>query len=115
MNTKSLYDCVTLRVTCSHNTFLTHLDLTVKSLMGRYKAPYVLRDAKVFTTPTSILDDIPVNEEYFSAIVANILNLLTGNVEFKSEYLSESDAAYKSVWSKKARKVKIRDRGYYNV
>lgn len=115
MNTKSLYETVTLRANCSHNTFITHLDLTVKSLISSRKPSYVVIGNYKYTKPQSINDDIPIFEDYFSAIVANILYLLSGNIDFKSEFHMESDNAYKSVWSKKARGKKIRDRGYYNV
>jgi hypothetical protein len=111
VNIKNLYDTITLRVNCSHNTFLTHLDLTVRSLISRYKESYVIENSEVYITPKSINDDIPVFEEYYSSIISNIFFLLSGDVNYKSEFLSESDAAYKAVWSHKANGKKIRARG----
>ena len=115
MNTKSLYDTITLRSPCSHNKFLTYLDLTVRSLISQHKASYVIEGSKNYITPQSVNDDIPIHEEYYSAIINNIMFLLTGDTTYKSDFVYEADSAYISVWSKKARGKKIRDRGYYDV
>ncbi len=114
MNIKSLYETVKQRADCSQQTFLTHLNLTVRSLKSKFFPTYVV-EGDSYADANSINDDIPVYEEYFPAIVANILFLLSGNVDYKAEFLSESDNAYEAVWSRKSRGKKIRDRGYYNV
>ena len=115
MNTKSIYDTVVLRSPCSHNQFLTHLDSTVRSLTALYKKSYVITKDNVWSVPQSIHSDIPVYEEYFSSIVSNILYLLTGDQDKKTDYIAESDAAYLSVWSEKSRSKRFIDRGYSDV
>ena len=115
MNVKSLYDAVVLRAPCSHNRFLTHLDTTVRTLTAQYSMPYVVECGESYGFPRSVENDIPVYEEYFPAILDNILFLLTGDEARKADYVREAEAAYKSVWSAKAKGMKILDRGYYNV
>ena len=115
MNIKSIYDTVVLRSPCSHNQFLTHLDMTVRTLTAQYSMPYVVLGGKSYGFPRSVENDIPVHEEYYPAIVDNILFLLTGDTDRKTDYVQEAESAYKAVWSRMARGRTIRGRGYYDV
>lgn len=114
MNIKSLYDTVVLRSPCSHNEFLTHLDTTVRTLSAQYGLSYVITSG-TYGIPRYVDSDIPVYDAYYPAICSNILFLLTGDADRKTDYVAESDAAYKSVWSEKAKGRTLRDRGYYHV
>lgn len=114
MNIKSLYDTVTLDTPCSHNQFLTHLDVTVRTLIAQYGMNYVI-DCGIYGVPRSIDNDIPVFEAYYPAICDNIRFLLTGEDDRKTDYVSEADSAYKTVWKFKANGKRIVDRGYYDV
>lgn len=114
MNIKSLYDTVVLRSPCSHNEFLTHLDTTVRTLSAQFGSSYVITSG-TYGIPRYIDSDIPVYDAYYPAICSNILFLLTGDADRKTDYVAESDAAYKSVWSGKAKGRTLRDRGYYHV
>lgn len=115
MNIKSIYDTVVLRSPCSHNQFLTHLDMTVRTLTAQYSMPYVVLGGKSYGFPRSVENDIPVHEEYYPAIVDNILFLLTGDADRKTDYVQEAESAYKAVWSRMAKGRTIRGRGYYDV
>lgn len=115
MNTKSIYDTVVLRSPCSHNQFLTYLDSTVRSLCALYKKNYVITKDNVWGVPVSINSDIPVYDEYFTAVCSNILYLLTGDTDRKTEFVAESDSAYLAVWSEKSRSKRFVDRGYSDV
>lgn len=114
MNIKSLYDTVVLRSPCSHNEFLTHLDTTVRTLSAQYGMSYVVKSG-TYGIPRYIDSDIPVYDEYYPAICDNILFLLTGDGDRKTDYVAEANAAYKSVWSAKAKGRTLRDRRYYDV
>lgn len=114
MNIKSLYDTVVLRSPCSHNEFLTHLDTTVRTLSAQFGLSYVITSG-TYGIPRYVDSDIPVYDAYYPAICSNILFLLTGDADRKTDYVAESDAAYKSVWSEKAKGRTLRDRGYYHV
>ena len=114
MNIKSIYDTVTLRHPCSHNQFLTHLDLTLRTLMSQFGMKYVI-SGDSYCIPRSIEDDIPVFDEYYAAAVDNILFLLTGDGDRKTDYVAESSDAYKTVWSKLAKGKKIVGGGYSYV
>lgn len=115
MNVKDLYDAVRLRTPCSQNEFLTHFDQTVRTLIAQYRVPYVVLKARIYGKPRSVGDDVPIYDEYYSAILNNVLFLLTGDIDRKSDFVAEAVAAYKSVWSEKSRGLKFADRGYYDV
>ena len=114
MNIKSLYDTVVLEAPCSHNQFLTHLDTTVRTLIAQFGMNYVI-ERGTYGIPRYIDSDIPVYEAYYPAICDNIRFLLTGNGDRKTDYVSEADSAYKTVWTAKVRGKRILDRGYSDV
>ena len=115
MNTKSLYELITLKNPCTQNEFLTYLDLTVKTLIAQYSMPYVISKGESWGIPRSVESDVPVEEEYFPALADNILFLVTGDGDRKTDYVAEAEAAFKSVWSRRAKGVKLRDRRYGDV
>ena len=114
MNIKSLYDTVVLSSPCEHNKFLTHLDTTVRTLIAQFGMSYVI-ERGTYGIPRYIDSDISVYEEYYPAICDNIRFLITGDIDRKTDYVSEADAAYRSVWSKKVRGRRIVDRRYGDV
>lgn len=114
MNIKSIYDTVTLRQPCSHGQFLSHLDLTVRTLMSQFGMKYVI-SGESYGIPRTVEDDIPVFDEYYTSIVDNILFLLTGDGDRKTDYVAESADAYKTVWSRFAKEKRLVGRGYSYV
>lgn len=112
MNVKDLYDAVKLRTSCSQNEFLTYFDQSVRSLIAEYRAPYVVLKARIYGKPRSVSEDVPVYDEYYTAILNNILFLLTGDTDRKTDFVAEAVAAYKSVWSWKAHGLRFTDRRY---
>lgn len=115
MNVKDLYDAVKLRIPCSQNEFLTYFDQTVRSLIAQYHAPYVVLKARIYGKPRTVNEDVPVYDEYYSAVLNNILFLLNGDVDRKSDFVAEAVAAYKAVWSAKAKGMRFVDRRYSDV
>lgn len=115
MNVKDLYDMVKLREPCSQNEFLTYFDQTVRTLIAEYRAPYVVLKARIYGKPHSVSEDVPVYDEYSSAILNNVLFLITGDNDRKTDFVAEAVAAYKSVWTGRMKGKRILDRGYYNV
>ena len=115
MNVKDLYDMVKLRESCSQNEFLTYFDQTVRTLIGEYRAPYVVLTARIYSKPRTVNEDVPVYDEYYSAVLNNVLFLLTGDNDRKTDFVAESVAAYKSVWAGQMRGKRILDRGYHHV
>ena len=109
---KELYDKVTLAQPCNQSDFLTHFDTSVRSIVSKYGTKYVLLPDTVYTRPTGINDDSPVYEEYMNAIYDNILFLLTGSTDRKTDYVAEADDAYKTVWKRLMRGLKFRDSRY---
>jgi hypothetical protein len=75
---------------------------------------YVIQSG-TYGIPRSIDIEIPVYDEYYPAIWDNMLLLLTGDGDRKTDYVAEANAAYKSVWSAKAKGRTLRDRRYYDV
>ena len=103
MNIKDLYDTVTLTAPCSHNTFLTHLDTTVNSLIGQYGIEKVINAEGGYRKPWAISEQIPVYSEYTAAICDNLLYLITGDSDRKTDFVNEADRAYRVVYARRAR------------
>lgn len=110
MNVKSLYDTVVLTNPCSHNTFLTHVDTTIRSLISRYGMNYVC--AGGYERAKSVEDAVSVYDEYYSAILDNVLYLLTGDDSHKVDYVNDADNGYKAVWRRKSHGVSVKDRRF---
>lgn len=107
MNIKSIYDTVTLTVPCDHNTFLTHLDRTIRTIAASYGDGYVFTENDKYISPRSVDADIPVENEYFPSICENIEFLLTGNENKKVDFVQNAQSAYKRVWTRHAQKKRI--------
>lgn len=115
MNVKDIYDTVKLQTSCSQNDFLTYLDQSVRTLITQYKEPYVVEKNGKYGKPTSVNADVPIYDEYYPAILNNVLFLLTGNTDRKTDSTAESEYAYRAVWAKKSRGRRFVARGYYDV
>lgn len=100
MNIKSIYDTVTLNAPCDQNSFLTHLDMTIRSIAATYGDSYVFSADGKYISPRSIDADVPVESEYFPSICENIEFLLTGNEIKKVDFVQNAQTAYKKVWSR---------------
>jgi len=109
---QELYDKITLANPCDQVDFLTHYDTTVRAILARYGKRYVLLPGTTYVRPTGLQDDSPVFEEYMNAIYDNILFMLTGNTDRKTDYVQEADDAYKTVWKSLMRGRKFRDSEY---
>lgn len=96
MTTKELYDRITAENPCGEPAFIRHLDSTVRALESRYGKKYVY--ASAYQKPLTIHDDISVYDEYFPAIVDNILFLITKDTDRKTDFIAEADYAYKTIW-----------------
>lgn len=106
---KELYDKITLSSPCKQSEFLSHFDTSVRSILARYGARYVLLPGTVYMKPVNIEEDTPVFEEYMNALYDNILFLLTGSTDRKTDYVQEAEDAYKTVWKRLTRGLKFRD------
>lgn len=109
---KELYENVTHVQDTSQDAFMSHVDTTVRALMARYGEKYVLLPGTVWVKNVNIGADMPVYEEYFPAIRDNVLYLLTGNGDRKTDYVAEAEDAYKTVWRKRMKNRKFRSSDY---
>lgn len=109
---KELYENVTHVQGTSQDVFMSHVDTTVRALMARYGEKYVLLPGTVWGKTVNIGTDMPVYEEYFPAIRDNVLYLLTGNGDRKTDYVAEAEDAYKTVWRKRMKNRRFRSSDY---
>lgn len=109
---KELYEKAVYAGKDGQSEFMSHLDTTVRSLIARYGAKYVILRNQVYQRPVSIEDKIPIYEEYFPAILDNIMFLSDGNVDRKTDYVQEAEDAYKTVWRKLMHGHKFRSSDY---
>ena len=109
---KELYDKINLANPCHQADFITHFDTSVRAVIARYGTKYVVLPGAVYQRPGNMQDDVPVYEEYMNALYDNILYLLTGNGDRKTDYVAEADDAYKTVWKTLMRGKHFRDSRY---
>ena len=114
MYVKDIYETVLTSAECSQPKFLTHLDTTARSLIAKYGIRRVIDD-NAYIKPQSITGDYPVKEEYFNAVVSNILYLITGNGDYKTDFMAEAEYAYKTIWSGSMKGLRMVGEDYYNV
>ena len=115
LNVKDLYDTVTLTSDCSHNTFLTHLDTTINYLVGKYGVSKVIQGEAGYQRPRTVDTDIPIYDEYRAAICDNLLYLITGNSDRKTDFVNEANFAYKAVYARRMSRKRLLDGGYFHV
>lgn len=111
MNTKDLYARVTVTFPVSEPDFCAYYNDTVRSLYARYGEQYTTGCQPIDTqTPE---DDSPLYDEYYTAALANIIALASGDGSKKNEYIAEGDAAYLAVWRRLSsnKTVKVRSGG----
>ena len=114
MIVKQLYENVKLTAPDAHeHDFLIHLDTAARTLIARYGAGYVLLSGEAYIAPWSRDSEIPIYEEYFSALRDYILFLLGGDEHYKADFFTDADQAYLAVWRHKMRGKGFRDSGYY--
>ncbi|MBE6599127.1 MAG: hypothetical protein E7638_06775 [Ruminococcaceae bacterium] len=114
MYIKDIYEAVVMTSPCSQPKFLRFLDTTVRSLTAKYGIGRVIND-KAYMTPEGIDGDLPLKEPYFNAVVSNILFLLTGNTDYKTDYMAEAEYAYKTVWRTDMKGLRMVGEDYYHV
>lgn len=114
MYIKDIYEAVVMSAACPQPKFLSCLDTTVRSLTTKYGFKRIIND-NAYAKPVDINGDLPVKDEYFNAIVDNILYLVTQNPDYKTDFMAEAEYAYKSVWRKANRTLKMVGKDYYNV
>lgn len=112
MIVQELYDKITLAHPCNQADFITHFDTSVRAILARYGTRYVLLPGENYVRPKGLQTDSPVFEEYMNALYDNILFLLTGNTDRKTDYVQEAEDAYKTVWKTLMRGKKFRDADY---
>jgi len=112
MIVQELYDKITLANPCNQADFITHFDTSVRALIARYGTRYVVLPGAVYQRPSGLYDESPVFDEYMNAIYDNVLFLLTGNPDRKTDYVAEADDAYKTVWKRLMRGKHFRDSDY---
>ncbi len=114
MYIKDIYEAVLTQAECSQPKFLMHLDATARSLVAKYGMRRVVNDG-AYVKPMDINGDLPVKDEYYNAVLSNILYLVTGNPDYKTDYVAEAEYAYKTVWNRAAEGLRMVGEDYYHV
>lgn len=114
MYIKDIYEAVLTQAECSQPRFLTFLDSTARSLIAKYGMNRVVNDG-AYVKPMDMSGDYPVKDEYYNAVISNILYLVTGNPDYKTDYVAEAEYAYKTVWNRAVKGLKLLGEDYYHV
>lgn len=103
---RDLYDNVITTTPITQPKFFTYLDTTVRSLQTKFKERFVFVEP-AYIKPRRLDCEIPVYDEYFNSLADNILFLATKDQFYKQEFENDSVLAYKTVWKKVAKDIKM--------
>lgn len=108
-----LFERVNIVASISQRAFIDYYINSVNELMGLYGEKYVIQRNKEFDGNISdIRAENVIMPLYDVPTVDNILYCITGNQEYKSEFLRKADEAYRKYWRDGAKRhPKIRKRG----
>lgn len=109
---KEIYEKVQMICDCGPADFLAHFDTSARGLIARYGKRYVVLPRAVYVRPESIEESVPVYEEYYGALLDDILYRATGNPDRKTDAVQEAEDAYKSVSKALLRGAGFRDADY---
>ena len=104
---KDIFEKITLKTPIEQRRFFSYFDDTVKELQALYDG-YVFVDNAEYTKPTDLFDDNVVLPLYHNAIVDNILYSISGDANYKNEFLRKSHEAYRKYWNDRAKGVRQR-------
>ena len=68
-----------------------------------------------YQRPRTVDTDIPIYDEYRAAICNNLLYLITGDSDRKTDFVNEADFAYKTVYARRMSRKRLLDGGYFHV
>lgn len=108
MDVHSIYERVTFTTAIDQVTFIGYLKDAVSELRTFYGDMYVLSRPDNPEGIETLDDGISVYDEYFSAIIDDILFYATGDDDRKTDFVSKSKYAYHTVWRRKNTGRRIR-------
>ena len=100
INAKDIYDKANSIVGMSQKDFVTAFNEAILQLSSRYEEKYIFENS-VPSELTSVEDSIPIHREWRSAILNYVIYLKNGDALRKSEYDSNLDYAYRTIWKKR--------------
>lgn len=113
MTLTDLFEHVNITANIPQRIFIDYYITSVNELIAMYGEKYVIRRDKVFNGDISSIRDENVIMPLFDIpVIDNILYYITGNGDYKSEFIRKSDNAYCKYWSDGAKRhPKIKKRG----
>lgn len=105
MDTMKLYERVCERAECDHARFLSALNYAADELCAMYGETNVLCGAR--REAARVGQDMPLREQYGTAVLDDILYLLTRDERFKTDFCAHAEYAYRSVWREQSRGRRI--------
>ena len=100
MDINEIYERVLITAPVDTNTFIIHLNTTIDELLNKYDDKYVLTPEAVSVHVTGMDDGLNVYDEYMTPITDNIIFLITGDGNRKTDYVAHAEYAKKRVWRK---------------
>ncbi len=102
MTILNIYEKVSLKTPIEQRAFFNYYDDSVKELLSLYDL--VIVEGKTYEAPTvDLYSDNVVLPLYHNAIVDNILFAVSGDANYKSEFIRKSKDAYLKYWNDKAK------------
>lgn len=102
MKTETVYEYVCKIKAVPQDRFFAALNYTVRELVSKFGADIVMESSVIYDI-VRLKDSTGVREEFSDALIDNILYLLTGDADRKTDFTAHAQYAYHTVWNEKNR------------
>lgn len=103
-----MYEKINLKTPIEQRKFFNYYDDSVNELISLYGERFTIEEEAFETPTTDLYGDNVVLPLYHNAIVDNILFMISGESDYKSEFVRKSKDAYLKYWNDRAKGVRQR-------
>lgn len=107
MKTENIYEYVCKVISVPQDRFFAALNYTVRELVSKYGV-FTVTGTDAVPDAVRTDEDVKVRDEFITPLTDNILYLLTGNPDYKTDFTAHAQYAYHTVWRKINRGKRIR-------
>ena len=107
MKTEKIYEYVCKVITVPQDRFFAALNYSVRELVSKYGA-FIVTGRDAVTDAVRTDEGVRVRDEFITPLTDNILYLLTGDSNYKTDFTAHAQYAYHTVWRKNNSGKRIR-------
>lgn len=110
---RKVYERVTQTVSIDESSFVMYFNDTINELMGKYRPKYVILPYSVFNDIEAIDDTVNVFGLYTQCIVDNIIYLINGDQNKKSDFINHAEQVYLTVFREINKDIGVNPMSYH--